>query len=95
MARYEAYPPPFMTDVMTGGAMTETVEGIAGNIAATARSIAPIDTGAYESSIAVSSEVEVWYGAGPRVIATVSAGTDHADLVESKYGVMMRALGGA
>jgi len=68
-----------------------TVENIvrakAEQVAATARTSAPVDTGEYRNSIGVQIVHTPF-----RVVAKVIANSDHSMLVESKYGTLARAL---
>lgn len=59
-------------------------------VAEAARSAAPVDTGAYKASIRVLIEDHP-----TRVAAHVSAGVRYAHLVESRLGVLARALDAA
>lgn len=102
MARYEPAPEPFLTDQMTGGTLRVLVAEIADRISMTAQALAPVETGDYKDSIRVDLHTED-IGGGPRVVATVSAGTGEVGSngfiqeiwVEAKYGVMMKAMGAA
>jgi len=58
-------------------------------VANEARAIAPVRTGAYKASIRVDAHHE----SSGRVVARVSAGTDHAFLVEAQSGTLGRSMG--
>lgn len=100
--RYEPEPDPFLTEQMTGGALRAIVAEIADRISITAQALAPVDTGDYRDSIGYELHNED-IGGGPRVVATVHAGTgqvgsngfNQAVWVEAKYAVMMKAMGAA
>lgn len=78
---------------MAGLLKSEQVRGplhdIAERVAGSARSDAPVDTGAYRASIRVDSDTT------DRAVERVVADVRHATTVESRRGTLKRALGGA
>jgi hypothetical protein len=80
----------FFTALGHSAPIRALVVGKAQEIAARARSSAPVDTGAYRDSIHVEV-IETPY----RTVARVVADSDDALLVESRTGNLARAAGGA
>lgn len=60
------------------------------NVAAAARSHAPVESGAYKASIVVTDELQP-----TRAVSHVGATVDYAPIVESRLGVLARALDSA
>jgi ABC-type uncharacterized transport system YnjBCD ATPase subunit len=78
----------FFSKILTSPGVTSIVRDEAEETAAAARAAAPVDTGAYRDSIHVEV-VQTAY----RSVARVVASDPKALLLESKYGVLSRALG--
>lgn len=77
-----------LAPILSGGAMESVVEAAGDRVAARAREIAPVVTGAYRDAIA--STIDHHPG---RVVAHVGSRTTHAILVELRTSTMRRALG--
>lgn len=77
----------FIPDLGHSVAVRAIVKAKAEEVAAAARSSAPVDTGEYRDSIHVEMDSTPF-----RVVAKVVASSDHAMLVESQTGNLSRAL---
>lgn len=60
------------------------------NVASAARAAAPVETGAYKASIIVTDEEQP-----SRAVSHVGATVDYAPILESRLGVLGRALDSA
>jgi hypothetical protein len=76
----------FFQELSRSPAVQNLVGGIAEEIAADARSTAPVDTGDYRKGIHVEVKFQ------KRVVAVVMASDKKSMLVESKTGNLVRAL---
>jgi hypothetical protein len=76
----------FFQELSTSPAVTGLVMGVAEQIAADARSTAPVDTGAYRDGIRVELKHQ------KRSVALVVAHDKKSMLIESKTGNLVRAL---
>lgn len=83
-----------MNEAFTSSAMTAAVHGVAEQIAARARSSAPIESGEYRDSIGVRDD-EWSNGRASMARSFVVATARHSMLVEARTGNLKRALGGA
>lgn len=80
----------FFESVLKSGEVRNLVSRAADNAAATARSIAPVKTGAYRAGI----KTEVRTGQ-KRVYAYVYSDVDHSIPVEMRHGTMAKATNSA
>lgn len=73
--------------VLISDDMYDALEPIAQRMAATARSVAPVDSGTYQDSITVERDLT------DRAVYRVVAQTNYALKVEAKHGTLGSALG--
>jgi hypothetical protein len=77
-----------MAKLLASDQMRPPLRSIAGEVAARARSTAPVQSGAYKDSITEESATT------DRAVERVVAHATHALAVEAKHGTLKRALGG-
>lgn len=77
----------FFDRLGTSSQVDAIVGGVAEDAAAIARANAPVDTGAYRDSIRVTKR-----RSGHRSVFVVTAADPKGMLIESKHGVLVRAM---